>query len=399
MKTLPEIIPELTFNQDATAEVNAAEFNTYREFIDQATTGVRKEGIFEEPYYADALKDDSTVVIETEGVRFPILSLLKYVPGYDIKRCVELAEVESDSQLYYLNLNSNLFMSRKEEISSLLRSSISSNMVIFYDVPSEDELAQSNYDEALASTGLMSQEIPLVAPTIEKPESKQATLSLFYTDVIPLHPAYPVDTKSNIYTKFVEAVQEGEVELLPENGTTILSGNNIGEDLFQEMWEVYKDKFQWLGQGHPISMEDTIDEFRTLLQDPATFSSILFKDSKPVCFAYFFSDLSRTNWLKPDYLKQVVGDIDHYLFFGGIVSSSEGMGMYSSRVIKSIVKFGTRIKAPHRIIFESTNVSEQYIPQLVYKYINETTDEYDMYCTKATNTSEREYKAVSYEAY
>ena len=172
----------------------------------------------------------------------------------------------------------------------------------------------------------------------------------------------------DIQVHFDEAVYPNISD--PANATLLRPGDSFDEHELAAIWDLYVDRFQFLGEEHPISMEDSQPDFLSIFTDPDTTVSIKYVDGKPVCFTYFTEDFSGLYWLNVPYLEANYATADPSLipvFFPGIVASKESKGNNAREVIDLFAQGVASVGAGCRIYFENTNFSEQYVPQMVYR--------------------------------
>ncbi len=374
-----------------TGEVVGGEFERYREGIDAATEGARKTGLFDEALYYDALEDDRTVVLEeASGSRAPVFTPLKYVAGYDINRCVELTGSSSEDELLYLSVVPGQIEGSTDDLIEALLPHVRPGDKIFFDYGEDDLAAATAYQRILSELPRGVEEITFGS------DDNPATLSLFTTQVERKDSSQTINTTpTDIQTEFDNQVATGEVEKWPENGVTVLGAEDIDDELFAKLWSLYENRFQWLGQNHPISMEDTVDEFRDILRKTNPLIPVAFKDGEPACFAYFFDDISMCDWLRADFMNTQAEPERVNLFFGGIVATADGIGGYADKLIESITELAGKTGRKYKVLFESTNVSETYIPEMVSGYINKTES---MTCHEPLKVSQHLYRAANVRA-
>ncbi len=371
MATDIELYPH-SANFAPTAETDVDNFARYRELTDSDSRGVRKTGLFDPTLYADSLADFRTISVDHDGMQFPVLTPIKYVAGYDLSRCRELTHAASEEQCFYVNITPSLFFRHQEEILGRLSRGVMPDYKLFFDYAQDDHVAAAIYEGIMTTLPQATAEVEFHNEDVSTQPSA-ASLSFFTARVTHLNPTEVVTgEEKDIKTVFDERVSRGEALLLPLDGMTLLRPNEIDERLFQEMWELYKSRFQWLGSAHPISMEDTEEEFRELLYSSNAIVPVSFRDGKPVCFTYLFDNIDACSWLKPEFIRAHTEPGRQLWFFGGIVATADGIGGHSKPLIQLITELASQTGMQHEIAFESTDVSEWYIPGSVYDYINGT---------------------------
>lgn len=361
-------IPDVPHSREV--EGSGFQYEAYRAFVDTNTIGSRKLGLLDQAMAEEAIRDPSTVVREYVGNQIPILAHLKYAAGYDYTKCKEMAEAGDDNNLYYLSVIPKVFTNNSEEVQNNIKDQLKPGDVLFFEYASNDSEAKAITDEILQK---LERPISEVTALVDE-QGKQASMGLFLADVVnhspynrhPLKDMTPVDA-------FNTRLERGEAELEPVNGPTLLLSDNIDEVLFEKLWKLYEKRFEWLGENHPISMQDTRDDFESHLRSPHTVTSVFYEQGEPVCLAYFMDNTDEVYWLNSNFLRSHLANTDEQplMFFGGIASSAEHAGL-SRQVIQYICAFLNDTGKNYQVMFESTNRSEMYIPNMVEKYVNET---------------------------
>jgi hypothetical protein len=295
--------------------------------------------------------------------------------GYDVERCYRIAGVEDDLDgqgrvRYFAAPNAPVSRTNVAVVTQELLEQGSGH--VFYDrhfsgaVP---ELLQQAFSEA----GLAYDEVKLLDDMATK-GNEQASISLYGFSVDPERPAEPVNSSIDAWIgEYRSSVAAGAYEHDLQNGEVMLKGDEIDDEMYSKMWKLYVDRFQWLGEKHPVSMEDTEHEFSSVLRSPNTVIAASFKDGEPNCFAYMTSDIESVYWLNSDFLHdntKMHNDKGYdLLFFPGIVANANSTGQAGS-VIGLMARTAADANMARYIVFENTNRSEVYIPRLVHGYIN-----------------------------
>lgn len=341
-------------------------FEAYEVLCNQNNKSSRKSGILAAEIYDAAMNDPSTITSDFEGVRVPVLVDIKYGLGlgYDEDRAVGYAENDAPVNVLSVPVGDLDEADRQRVIDAIAGAGPRS---IFYaDNEQRDSTALT---AGLAERHVNAEEVPL--PNYRcRPENRQASLSLYVCDVV---------------TKEVEpgrrslaSVQEHfDTTALPHiddkaNATLLKNGTSFTPEELEDLWRLYEDKFEFLGENHPISMEDTREDFLALISDESVMVSIRYMDNKPVCFTYFTENPENLYWLNQSYLKELGDDRPDLtpLFFPGIVSS-RAAGNHAAEVISLFTHEASAVGLSGRIIFENTNLSEMYVPRIVQGAISQ----------------------------
>jgi hypothetical protein len=354
------------------------DFEKYRDICDAHTEGARKLGLLDKELAERSLADPRTIALEVEGQLFPILVPIEYAAGYDPERTKKIVADNGGEprETYYYALPPGL---ADETMQAALLEQIQSqklqDMFVYFDYDSRQASAKAEFEALISGLSKEVSSIPLHDPEVAE-HNKQAALGLYVTSTRRTEASEhePVDGLS-IYDEYKKAVEAGEFELIPENGATLLKGSDISPELRDKMWEIYIDRFQNLGEFHPIVMEDSREGFEELINQPDTTVGICFSEGEPACWACFITDIEHCFWLDPKFFSQAnldMGEDETMLFFPEIVAKVDKIGGYSKPIIQLLAQMAAKSGVNYRVTFESTNRSVEYIPSLVKQYIDET---------------------------
>jgi hypothetical protein len=346
------------------------------ELYARSTTGVRLTGMINRERLSDALQDPRTITGKTaEGNDIALFVPIEYADGagYDPRRCTEeiLPPGNEAGTMVYMSSGGMLQYITDEsyaEIVERIRSQ-ESGYIFSSTQTHEDPLlsSQPELDKILSDAGLRGEAIPLLDSEAQ-PGNEEASISLYGLDLPKENEGLPPVPWRDSYKAYEKKVQEGKYTVDTENGTVLLRGPDISDEQAEEMWAIYQDRFQWLGKNHPVSMEDTKDEFFAVLKSPDALCSVRFKEGKPVCFMDLVGSSDSLYWLNPAFLndKQQMGTKPNqqFVFFPGIVAGEQGAN-YSAEVIGLAASIAFDSGGAYKIIFENTNRSEGYIPRIV----------------------------------
>jgi len=341
-------------------------FENYTYLLNKDNTGARRNGILSEELYYQALVDPSTIFTESLGSFMPVLVPAKYGMGlgYDVTRCNDITLQEGNANCYMMAVPLSMLTDKDvTEIANM----IPPNTTIFLS-NNNSETRDSNLDGFLDITG------GSVIPIFQNNGESESIPSVSLHSIEVVSRDTTIDYQRTSVDALLASYSELTREGLIEEGRLLLSGRDLTGELLSKMWELYKDRFQWLGDGHPISMEDTYEDFADLITDESTLCSIRTEGGEVVCFTYFVENMDKLYWLNKGYLENYGTNLESgttTLFFPGIVSSGQGLG-YSSDVIETIAKPVARSRARLGVLFENTNISEAYIPKIVESVVNES---------------------------
>jgi hypothetical protein len=326
-------------------------------------------GLLDEALAVAAMEDARTLTADYGSLRIPVGVPLEYVAGYDFDRCRQL--VPDASTIYYLNLPPALGQEGVEELARDLDDRLRPGDAIVVEYPEPDSKMWQFYEDTMMCLRRTCKESQAFLDT----NGSQASISLHIADVrVPAH-RRPPPSRSGRRTGPLLATDAFRAEPRPRDGVATMTGALVSDELLAELWALYRHRFQWLGENHPISMEDSEAEFRKILLDESTLTSALFEAGRVVCFTYFLTKTSSCYWLNDSVLMDLLaltqGPETFTLFFGGIVSTQPGTGGMRP-VLERLVHQVAQNGVDFQIAFQATNRSEKYIPHLIQKYVNDT---------------------------
>lgn len=343
-------------------------FERYRELCSSYTHGSRKLGLLSEELTQAAMNDENAIFAQVEDIQqFPVLVPIDYVEGYDVERSKRLAADNYDNKepaVYYFSLPPvELTHDFVTQVGQKLKqvSEQKPDVAIFYEHVSTDEVTESNLAHIIAAAGLTGRE-----GTMNEPNAQEG----FRQPAMFLHATEGRSDKSendrigfSIVEVFDDDVANGLAEKRPQNGTAIFGGEQLDDDLTDKLWDIYQDRFQFLGENHPISMEDTRSDFDEMIRSADTTLSISFINGEPGCLTFLTEDMSLFFWLDENYLNGLKNPDKRLFFFPGIatVKTQEGANL-SLPTIAKLAQTAARTGDNYKIIYESTNLSEGYVP-------------------------------------
>jgi len=342
-------------------------YEEYREFCDAAQPDIyRKAGIDGRENFEAAQNNPDTIFIEKEGRRLPLFVALESAGGYNVEGTHGLTD--------------------RQHVLAL---------ALPVDVLSDEELIM-HLEAVGEDTAIVVQTAR--GQTNEVKENLAVLQDIGWHVGDFLDPRCPEGRKTasmSIYSTALEARSE-DGELLPfrdrslkelyeedaretgQTNTVLVTAQEIRDDeeLFNQLWELHNDRFDWLGEYHPVSMQETKDFFKQVVSNDHTTSFIRFDDESgnriPVCHGCFVDDLDLVDWIndryKQDIIDQATANDEKVQFFFGIVSSAKTSAHYAKDVMSLHARIDQRNGGKIRLLFESTNKSSLYIPRMVQSY-------------------------------
>jgi|GEM_PF-1945498 len=352
-------------------------------FYAESATGARRVGLLTPDTLELASQDPRTIrATLDDGNEVVVMVPIEYAAdaGYDVHRCTdEILPPGHESETFLYLPSGGLFdrMTGRAYGTLVERFSELGDGYVFSSFNGRDTFrAQDDLDMLLRDSGKLVADMPM-RDAEAKPGNELVSLSVYAVDM-PGPEAVegrPLIEWDDIYTTYKRNVEAGQYPYDLENGTVLIRGDELTDELTDEMWEVYANRFQWLGENHPINMEDAKEGFMHLLCGANTLCSIRFKDGKPFCFADLVNGTDDLYWLNQTFLQDAesIHKAANQLtiFFPGIVASQEGTGS-SMEVIGLLANAFLDTGGTAKLLFENTNRSEGYIPRLVQTIINRT---------------------------
>ncbi len=346
----------------------AGQAQEYREVCDSLTVGYRRAGIIDAAETEALLQDPVTVYATTTSGVLPVFTAIEHAAGagYDVPRTHELiGDDENAAAIFYYCLPPLTY----DSIVSADAPDVAEGYV-YVDHAAADLTTPQVLAAILRDKAFSVEEVPISDDQAAQ-GNEQASISLYGFHNPNADFAKTVSLQ-DISAEYTKGVAEG---LYPNeaNGPKLFSGDALDTELLEELWSMYQSRFQWLGEQHPVSMEDTKAEFMGLITSPKTMASIYFEAGQPVCFGYFTDELTNIYWLNSSFTSGSEMGLhadEKLLFLPGIVARPENVLNYAEQVIQLATKVITDVHAPYQIIFENTNRSEVYIPALIKKYVD-----------------------------
>lgn len=371
-------------------EIKTMVFDNYEQLCLVANADIyRKSGILIPENYVEIVEDNETIYVDAGGEKVPLAANMKFgsSQGYDPERAINLA----NSSLLESNILTLPLANLSEEIKQEASSRIFKKGGVLFFADYEDREEMSLLAEADKS-GYLLQKIPLMDKSEYCKGREDVSISLFLLDVNNKN--YTPDQNrglSDIVDFFDKNIKPNITDF--DNCTLLVSGNKLTTNQLEEMWQLYSDRFQFLGENHPISMEDSPAEFIDLMTSKDVLASIKYQEGKIVCFTDLTTDLDKIFWLNKEYIKQISKDnklSELTLFFPGIVSSKIGG---SGDVLRLFIDTAADVGIKAKVLFENTNRSERYIPSIVKRTIA-SSKKASIVNNEIVKLNEVKYKAV-----
>jgi len=361
-------------------ECPVVDFNSYADICNYRNDGSRRRGILSEESYDEIVGDPGTSFINSSNCRIPVLIDVKHglAMGYDASRCKEYAEeLSTDVKILTLPVH-ELNEDEKNQLADILATSADKCALYFSDHNNDESIALG---EMLDKVGVRHTEKPLVDHRAAKGD-EQAGLFLYSCST---EQSEGRGERKRLSLRDVQDYYDKNIGpfITPDGKTeTILNmGDRISDQQAEELWLLYDNKFDFLGEGHPISMQDSREDFLKLLQSDSTLLAATYAkeenvDDKLICFTYFNDDIDSLYWLNQEFLNEKFassGTADYItnMFTPGLVSAGLGRS-YASLPIKVFTRACDESGLSSSVMYENTNFSKSYVPRIVDAAIGRT---------------------------
>jgi len=335
----------------------------YKEFRNQSDEAIRI-GLFGEDI--DRAYDNPGTIFVNQAkdqveVRLPLLVPVSSLEWYNQELIRE--KYGDNPSIYYYAHPPLVDEQTFDEASALLKGMLDSGAVIIAD----------KYEGDVAS---------LIAQFIDRAQSGEYSLDAFggdidsrvdvFAGVVRVHGTDGVRDAPSFYAAYEEAVASGEIISDPENGVAIQE-SITGEEA-EEIWKIYDNPFSELGKDDPTHAGFDREALLDILADPDVTKIVNRVNGEVTTLCIFLHNFEKAPWFNgelyerdfPEYFKS--GNI---LMFPGIVSDESKRGNnYAADVIDLAAKVTAKRKTCLLITFECTEISSQYIPDLVTAAIN-----------------------------
>ncbi|HSW91267.1 MAG TPA: hypothetical protein VLG09_01305 [Candidatus Saccharimonadales bacterium] len=354
-------------------------YGEYRDLCDLAQPNVyRKTGISSPEGYESALNDENTTYIEMSGRRIPLFVPLEDAGGYNLDTSQKL----TDSQrVFALTLPLDLLYDAEVDLNDHLEELGDGASVV---VQTGSDQTQEVKERTLEKLGESKWKIGDFLD-VRCPEGEQiARISMYASHFEARDENGELIPPRDISMK--EAYEEDRAETGITN-TVLIEASDIQarKVLFDQLWNLHDIKFDFLGEYHPVSMQENEEFFEVLLNDEYTKSIVRFGTDengnevpKAQGIAIEEEGIQRiVEWVNDRFGDKIKVDAqangERVQFFYGIASQSEpGEALhYSEDIMKLYSRMCKRRGGKVALLFESTTLSSLYIPRLVAKYVSE----------------------------
>ena len=343
-------------------------YGEYRELCDEMQpTLYRKTGIDSDENYEAALHSRRTRYLELNGRSLPLFVPLEHAGGYNVENTKELTGRE---HIYALALPLQLLDDSSIDMESHLAELEEDAAVIVQTEASETAVRKEALQENLSDWKVGE----FTNPNLPD-ENKHARITLYSGVFTALDDEGRLIPSQELSWQDRFDAEKKERHL---KDIDLIDGRTLREnpEPLDQLWALHDDRFTWLGQYHPVSMQEDEDFFKHIVENNHTTSFVRYEYDEagnriPGCHACFIEDPSLIEWMSERFATSQ--DDERILFFYGIASrSSPGKTMHYAREIMELnSRLVKRGGGKTRLLFESTEISSLYIPRLVAQYAGE----------------------------
>lgn len=341
----------------------------YRALTDTETHGPQHEGLAASEI-RNALADPHTKTLRTKSYgTLPLLTPLQHNPeynsGYFSKHYAEVP-------VYYYsgNFGDLLVTDTKAAAQSIkhLEDLAAQGALVVTDYETKDSARLAMLEQSMDRAGIAYKKTEFTDPRNETYASVTHFAGQSHTKGIESGTS-PSQTFNEAF-----AVQQAKNPELynRQNGTALISAEEIDDDLMEEVWSMYQAQFEKLIAENPSMQAQTKADLRTTLSSDGAMLIATFEDGKPTCAGYFVSDITQVYWLRNEFYAQAFPGKTVW-YFPGIAAKPEHEGRANSIAITSLgARIAHQCSIEPVITFQCTNISKDYIPRIVQLAVERT---------------------------
>ena len=288
------------------SEYPVINFRDYVSICNCKNDGSRRRGILSAELYKEIIDDPDTIFINSNNYRIPLLMGIDHgiAMGYDSDKCREYANgISYEIKILTLPFHELNEDEKDQAVHSLL--SDGSCTIYFGD---------HNNDESRALLGTLEKfnaqqsEVPIIDSRAAKGDEQAAlflyALSAEQSEDRGERKKLSLSDAWEYYNEHMGTSYSSEGNA----ATSLCMGDKISDLQAEEMWNLYNDRFDFLGEGHPISMQDSKESFFKLLRSDRTMVAATRikgenESEELACFTYFNDNIADLYWLNQKYLE------------------------------------------------------------------------------------------------
>lgn len=347
----------------------------YKDVVVSRTKGPQLEGL-DETWLPEVLNDPETLTVDLQdGGKWPLLVKIKHNIDY---RDGFFEDHFPEEDAYYFSLPPTEYLEdliTTQKIQLVVEELIARNGIIAYDFQegSENELLIPS----LLNRGSANNLIDVTPESAAYGQSYGLPAVMHFEAIARQKNHSPENASGDAVVAFEQLVAEGKYEDSPVNGVTLLDKDKLtaNPELLDNIWTMYKDQFDELVDDHPSLQIQPREELEAMLLDEDSFNIGFMEEGKVVGLCYFVSNIEKCVWLNKGFFDDLHSQAPNtkLAYFPGIVVDKDKArkgAEYATSMIGLVEKVTERAGIDMQIVFQCTNVSATYIPQIVTSSIN-----------------------------
>lgn len=359
-------------------------FEDYRTLCDTETDSFRRVGVLEQDAYSEAIQDQRTVFCEIEGRRVPALVPLQYEARYNDERTKELSGKHKAMLL-------SIPLKRVREGALLSTENLtggedfSDDVAILIEEPVEAIHGDRDSDHTtiahmLGGLGVMEAH-EFIDTRLEKYEdNRTAWMGIFAFSITSSREIdeekYSLSPEDAIVQAWEEYRTEKGLPAMPDKNsddTFLFTAEQLKEhpEIVDGLWAVSEVGFgNVLGKYHPVAMEVTREFFDKHITSESVLTAVRYVDGEPACFGFLAPNMENNDWLDTEStilkhdLQTAAENGEPVIHFFELISKGKKGAMLSPSVLDLHIELAGRSRQKWHVIFESTNLSGTYIPDI-----------------------------------
>lgn len=358
---------------DDLADVNNG-ISFYEKDFQDIMKGPQTEGLSEEEI-TQALMDERTIsiAIETDSdpIVLPVFTPVEYTSWYN-QQFFEKNKEQFKEVLHFSASPSTVSLMNDNHLAEISKQLKDGDKTIVFDHQEGSSEISNALNSLLNNCGLKyeerflgdeqgapSKELHFVGKTHLNPEAS-------------IHGIYQGLSLTETYNSMVVS---GEIN--EQDGTSLLYGPNISSEELTKLWDIYREPFAKLIEDDPLRMALNRDEFDDMMTDPASINIVHRNEGGDiVAFMQLVNNLKVCSWLNEDYYAQSFNEAytgNELWYFPGVVTDINNRGeMHSFKLVQLMTKLASAADIQPTLIFECSEISATYIPEIVSAAISET---------------------------
>lgn len=362
-----EIVKDHLYDQSGGIHFYEADFK-------EIAKGPQVEGLSKEEI-DQALADEQTISVTvevgSEPMVLPVFTPVKYTSWYN-QRFFDKNKEQFKEVLHFSASPSTVTLLTEQHISEISERLKDGTKTIVFDHQEGSNEIPVALNSLLSSCGVYYQE-KFLGDQEGAPSKELHFVGRTHLNTeASIHGTYEGLTLMETYNSMVLA---GEIN--ERDGTSLLYGPEVTAEELSKLWDIYKEPFAKLIEDDPLRMALNRDEFDAMMTDPASINIVHRNDEgNVVAFMQLVNNLNVCSWLNEGYFAQKLPEFyekNELWYFPGVVTDVNNRGeMHSFKLVQLMTKLASAANIQPTLIFECSEISATYIPDIVTAAVNET---------------------------